>query len=245
MALLSLGIFAALGSLAGPPPIHAHAGPADEDNTRIILAALLAPQEEHPAEGEDASAEHAESAAEEHSVLDEIFHWANFLILLGGLWFLVRKYLVPFLEERGRLIREDMDRSAKVLAEADQRMSAVEAKLKNLDAEMASLRQSAFQETTAERARIEEMSKTDANKILATAEQEIEAAVKAARQELKAYTSELALGVAEKKIRDSLTPQAEERILRSFFHELSGNGDRAGDSGAASGTGTPTQAKEN
>ena len=149
---------------------------------------------------------------------------------MGGLGYLVKKLLVPFLEERGKLIRQDMDRSAKALADADQRLAAVEDRLKSMDEEMASLRQAAFRESAAERERIEQSARSDASKILATAEQEIEAAVKAARQELKLYTSELALGMAERNIRDSLTPSSDERILRAFVKELaagpgSGNGE--------------------
>lgn len=236
MALLLLGACLALWSSA--PPLQAFAASGSVE-TPTSIAAFLAPLQEESSQ-EATATEHAESEAAEHSVLDEIFHWANFLILLGGVWFLIRKFLVPFLEERGRMIRENMDRSAKALAEADQRMTAVEAKLRSLGSEMAALRQAALQESAAEQARIEAMAQADSDKILSTAEQEIEAAVKAARQELKAYTAELALGVAEKKIRDSLTPQAEERILRSFFQELAGNGTPA----SRSGDGTPSQRKE-
>lgn len=196
-----------------------------------LLAFAAAPQIEE-AESERASTEHAEGEAEEPSLMEEAFHWFNFLLLLGGIGYLVKKLLVPFLEERGKLIREDMDRSAKALADADQRLAVVEDKLKRMDEEMASVRQAAFHESTAERERIEQAAAADARKVLATAEQEIEAAVKAARQELKVFTSELALGLAEKNIRDSLTPSSEERILRNFVQDLSagaarGNGQKS------------------
>ena len=196
-----------------------------------LLAFAAAPQIEE-AESEHASTEHAEGEAEQHSLMEEVFHWFNFLLLLGGIGYLVKKLLVPFLEERGKLIREDMDRSAKALADADQRLAVVEDKLKRMDEEMASVRQAAFHESAAERERIEQAAAADASKVLATAEQEIEAAVKTARQELKVFTSELALGLAEKNIRDSLTPSSEERILRNFVHDLSagdarGNGQKS------------------
>ena len=200
------------------------------DRTAALLAFAAAPPQQE-AESEHATAEHDAGEAEEHGLMEEIFHWFNFLLILGGLGFLVKKLLVPFLEERGKLIREDMDRSAKALADADQRLAVVEDKLKRMDEEMASLRQAAFHESVAERERIEQAASVDAAKVLATAEQEIEAAVKIARQELKIFTSELALGLAEKNIRDSLTPTSEERILRNFVKDLSavdarGNGQK-------------------
>lgn len=221
LGLLGLALLLTFWCIAGPRVARGQAGLAGQAGERTTLAALAAPQEEPSGEAEPPSEGHAE--AEEHSLLREILHWANFLILFGGIWYLVRKFLAPFLQERGRLIREDMERSAKVLVDADQRLSRVEEKLRSLDEEITSLRQAALQEAAAEQARIERATATDAGKILVAAEQEIEAAVKAARQELKAYTAELAVELAEKKISDSLTPQAEERILRSFFDELAGD----------------------
>lgn len=189
-------------------------------NAFAVFATLI-PQE--AAESEQAASEAAENGegeAEEPSLMEEVFHWFNFLLVAGGLAFLVKRLLVPFLEERGRLIREDMDRSAKALADANQRLAAIEDKLKSMDEEMASLRQAAFHESTAERGRIEQAATTEAGKILSTAEQEIEAAVKAARQDLKRYTAELALGMAERRIRDSLTSASEGRIVQTFVKEL-------------------------
>lgn len=202
---------------AGGDPSLATAGSYTRSGARLV--ALAAPQQE-AGEAEHATGEHPEGASEEHSPLQEAFHWTNFLLVVGGLGYLIKKMLVPFLDERRKLIREDMDRSAKALADADQRLAAVEQKLKSMDAEMASLRQAAFRESAAERERIEQAATADAVKILATAEQEIESAVKTARQELKVYTSELALGLAEKKIRASLTPVSDERILRAFVRDL-------------------------
>jgi F-type H+-transporting ATPase subunit b len=213
----------------------------------VVLVAFAAPVQAEHIEEEHATAEHEEAAVgehgaaeehgagEEHSLLTEIFHWLNFLVLLGALAYLLKKLLIPFLAERGRAIREDMDRSARALADADQRLSAVEAKMKSMDAEMTSLRQAALRESDADRDRIEQAATAEAEKVLAMADQEIVAAVKTARQDLKVFTSELALGLAEKNIRSSLTPVSEQRILRNFVKGLStnepqGNGQTSGTS---------------
>jgi F-type H+-transporting ATPase subunit b len=197
---------------------------AASGNHAAALTAFAAAPLQQEAESEHADQEHDQGKAEEPSLMEEVFHWFNFLLILGGIVYLVKKVLVPFLEERGKLIREDMDRSAKALADATQRLAVVEDKLESMDEEMASLRQAAFHESAAERERIEQAATADAGKILATAEQEIEAAVKTARQELKVFTSELALRLAEKNIRASLTPVSEQRILRSFVEDLSAAG---------------------
>jgi F0F1-type ATP synthase membrane subunit b/b' len=189
------------------------------------LAVIAAPLQQEGATTEEHSSEGAaEHAEEEPSALEEAFHWFNFLLIVGGIAYMVKKLLVPFLEERGKLIRQDMDHSAKMLADAEQRLATVEGKLKGLDEELAALRQAAFRESVAERERIEQASASDAAKVLAAAEQEIDASVKAARQQLKQYAAELAVGVAESKIRASLTPQSEKRMLEAFAKELASGG---------------------
>ena len=184
-------------------------------------------------EHEAASAEHAspsgqEGAEHETSVRDVIFQWANFLLIAGGVWFLGKKYAVPFLKERAQAIREDMARSARALAEGSQRLAHVEKQLKRLDEEIRELRQSALQEAAAERARIDELARAEANKIVLAAEQEIAAAAKTARRELKVFTADLAVGLAEKRIRETISGDAEKRIFRSFVKDLGDDAGRRG-----------------
>jgi len=145
----------------------------------------------------------------------------NFLLLAVGIGYLCKKFLGPFLQARAQAIREDMERSSRAVEESSKRLSVIEEKLKRLDDEIGSLRNAALREAEAERARIEEMGKADADKIASNAEQEIAAASKLARQELKTYAAELALGLAEKKIRDSISAGTEKIIFRTFLDDLS------------------------
>ncbi|MCZ6751643.1 MAG: ATP synthase F0 subunit B, partial [Acidobacteria bacterium] len=172
-------------------------------------------QEEAPATAtsEAASSEHASEAehgdagqeAESH-FWDEVFHWTNFILIVLAIGYMGKKFLAPFLAERSQAIRKDMEDSARARQRASERLAGVENKLKQLDEEIVSLRSSALQEAAADQARIVEQAKTDAGKIAANAQQEIAAATKIAIQELKAHTAELAVGLAEKKIRDSISP---------------------------------------
>ncbi|HYL15109.1 MAG TPA: ATPase, partial [Terriglobales bacterium] len=58
----------------------------------------------------------------------------------------------------------------------------------------------------------------DARKIIQSAEQEIAAAAKSARRELKAYAADLAVSMAQRQIRvDSDTDQA---LVRTFADQL-------------------------
>ena len=174
------------------------------------------------AEQEGASAEHAAAGGEEeHSFWDTLFHWVNFLMIGAGVWYLGKKFAVPLFSQRARGIQEEMERSAQAMKEATQRLGHIEEKLQRLDEEIRDLRRAAFQEAAAEQARMEELAQAEAGKIAQAAEQEIATAAKAARRELQRYSAELAVGLAEKRIRESISPDAEQRILRSFVKDLS------------------------
>ena len=71
-----------------------------------------------------------------------------------------------------------------------------------------------------EEARIKAAAEEDARKIVASAEQEISAAAKAARRQLTAHAADLAVGLAQKQIHvDAATDQV---LVRNFADELGG-----------------------
>ncbi len=208
-----------------PPGIRLeNVPPAVEDDE---AAADPAHDEEHAASAGEHGAG-GEEHGEQHSLFDEVAHWFNFLLLAGGIVYLVRKMLVPFLQERASLIRENLQQSAVALAEANERLAVVEDRMKHLDRELEQLREAGLQEAHNERVRVEQQAEGEAEKILATAGQEMDAAVKNARAELKKYASELAVDVAENNIRREMTPESEQKIFQSFVDRLSDGGDTDG-----------------
>jgi F-type H+-transporting ATPase subunit b len=197
--------------------------------------ALMAQAEQPGAEQEEAEGEHSAAGAEEHgaaggeehSVLAEVFHWMNFLLILGGIWYLGKKYAVPMFAERTRAIQANMQASARAMAEASERLASIEQKLRFLDEEIRDLRITAQKDAAAEQGRMEELARTEAGKIAQAAEQEIATATKTARRDLQRYSAELAVGLAEKRIRETISADAEKRILRSFVSDLGDGSERS------------------
>jgi F-type H+-transporting ATPase subunit b len=188
---------------------------------------LLAQVGEPGAEHEEAALEHGAAGEEEHGVLAEVFHWMNFILIAAGVWYLGKKIAGPLFAERTRAIQEHMRASARAMEEASKRLAGIELKLQNLNEEIRDIRLTAERAAAAEQARMEELAQTEAGKIAHAAEQEIETAAKAARRELQKYSAELAIGLAEKRIRDTISPDAEKRILRSFVSDLGDGGGRS------------------
>lgn len=199
-----LAILALLGLLAIGPSFGAapqHEAPAAEKAG------------EHAAHGSEAGAHDA------HADLG-IWKWANFLLIAGLLGWMIKKNAGPFFEGRTREIRKQMMEAQEIRAEADRRTAEVEARLANLDAEIAALREEALAEQQAEGERFRQRAAEEMAKIQAHAEAEIDAAGKQARLELRRYTAQLAVGLAERKIRAGMTPATQNALVDSFVQGI-------------------------
>jgi F-type H+-transporting ATPase subunit b len=167
-------------------------------------------------------------AAEEHSGL-KAWEWANFVILAGGIGYIIGKNAGPAFEARGRRIRKAMLEAEEAKSEADARAADVDRRLANLGEAIASLRADAQREDETQNARYARNIAAEIAKIQAYAGQEIAAAGKAARTDLKRYAAEIALGLAEQKIRGRMTPDTEDHLVRGFVKSLDSppSGERA------------------
>lgn len=149
----------------------------------------------------------------------------NFAVIAGIIFWAARKFLPGAFRDRTGSIQKAMQEAQKASAEARSRLGEIESRLAKLDTEISAMRDAAEKEAAAEEARIKAAAVEDARKIVQSAEQEIEAAIKTARRELTAFAADLAVALAQKQIRvDASTDQA---IVQNF----------AGQLGSASGAG--------
>jgi F-type H+-transporting ATPase subunit b len=150
----------------------------------------------------------------------QMWKWANFLLLAGAVGCLVVKMVPPMFAARSQAILKDMSESEKIRQDAEARAADVDRRLAGLEAEIAALRADSQRETQAETGRLANHAAAEIAKIQANSEQEIAAAGKAARTELKRYAAELAIDLAERKIRGRMTPAAEDGLVRGFVRDL-------------------------
>lgn len=157
-------------------------------------------------------------------------YWAsvllNFVVIAGVVIWLGRKNLPGWSRDRSASIQKAMQEAQKASEEARRRLADIESRLMKLDGEISMIRDAAAKEGAAEEARIKAAAEEDARKIVATAEQEIAAAAKAALRQLTAYAADLAVGLARKQIHvDAATDQA---LVRNFAAELGASSDNPG-----------------
>jgi len=146
--------------------------------------------------------------------------WANFALLAGGLGYLIAKTAPAFFTGRTAEIRRGITEAARLKADAEARAAEVEKRLANLGAEIEGLRATAKKEMEAENARLREETEQQLAKIRAQSEQEIASAAKAARMELKAFSAELAVELAEKQLRARMTAEAGRSLVAGFVKDL-------------------------
>jgi len=150
--------------------------------------------------------------------------WANFLILAGGLGYLIRKNVPPLFQKQSSEIKNALQEAAKVKADAAAYVAGIEARLGNLHSEIERLRVTARTDMAAESERIGRETEHQLLRIREQTAQEIELLTRSATDRLRKYSAELALGLAEQRIRSRMNPDTQQRLTESFLHDL---GERA------------------
>lgn len=149
----------------------------------------------------------------------------NFAVIAAVILWAGRKYLPGIFRDRTAAIQKAMQEAQMASEEARRKLAEIESRLMKLDVEIGMMRDAAEKEGMAEEARIQAAAQEDARKIVASAEQEITAAAKAARRQLTVHAADLAVGLAQKQIRvDAATDQA---LVRDFAGQL-GSADNSG-----------------
>jgi len=148
-----------------------------------------------------------------------LFFVLNFLIIAAFFWWVARKMnLTGAFRSRSETIQKQLEEARHASADANQRLSEIEARLARLDTEIAGMREQTERDAAAEAERIRLSAEQDNQRIVEGAEHEIEAAAKAARRELKTFAADLAVSLAEKKIR--IDGSTDEQLVRGFVEQL-------------------------
>ena len=146
--------------------------------------------------------------------------WANFLILGGGLGYLIGKNVPPLFQKQSSEIKRALQEAAKVKAEAATYAAGIEARLGNLQSEIERLRVTARTDMAAESERIGRETEHQLHRIREQTAQEIVLLTRSAIDELRKYSAELALGLAEQRIRSRMNPDTQQRLTEGFLHDL-------------------------
>ena len=151
------------------------------------------------------------------------FEWFNTIIILLCIVVPVSRILPKVLRKRGQTLKQNLEQARATTADANSRLSAVEAQLARLDEEIAKIRTHVEEEASQDEDRIKASIVEESAKIVAAAEQEIAAAAAHAQRGLKAFAADLAIEQAAKQM--ILTPETDRELIQEFVASAAGNGE--------------------
>lgn len=163
-------------------------------------------------------------AAEEHGAdhaSSELTHkWINFGILAAGLLYLMAKFMFPALKARSSAIHQDLAESAAAVQRAEAQVAQLTAKLGNFEGELSEMRAKAMAERDREGKRTSEQSASLIEKIVVQREQEIRNLTQAVEKQLRQYTAEKAIELAQAKLATQTDPATQGALVAAFIRDL-------------------------
>ncbi len=158
-----------------------------------------------------------------HNVWDSWFEFSrvlNFLIVLFGLYFILRKPIRKAMDARREGIIKAMEEAKEARAEAARLREEYEKRTADLDEELAKMRVQAEADREALKARLLKESAESAERILEHARFTIEQETKKAEQLIRARAAELALDLAEKALERELGPEDQRRFIKDYIAKV-------------------------
>jgi F-type H+-transporting ATPase subunit b len=216
---------------AQPAAEEPHAQPANPNRAagKELAEASKAAEGEPEEKGENIELKHStmvRKLAKLFGISVESAYWIgmaiNFAIIaLAILWFM-KSSLPGYFKSRNEAIARGIEEARAASDDAKRRLADIEQRLAKLDTEVAQIRASSETESAAEEARIRAAAETDVKRILEQAEQEIDAAGRQARRDLRGLAAGLAVDLAAGKLR--IDAETDENLVRNFVTQLGKGG---------------------
>ncbi len=149
----------------------------------------------------------------------------NFAIIFFAIAIPLTRTMPKIIRKRSQTLSHDLTSARQATADAQARLSAVEAQLAGLGEEIKKLSAQVEQESLEDEKRIKAAMGEESARIVAAAEQEIGVAVTQAKRGLRSFAADLAIGQAEKQI--ALTPETDRALIAEFVAGVAGDGKSA------------------
>jgi len=155
--------------------------------------------------------------------------YINFGIILLAVGIPLVKFLPKVLRKRSETLSTELETARAATADANSRLSAVEARLAGLDEEISKIKHQVEDEIREDEARIKASIGEESARIVAAAEQEIVVAAALAQRELKRYAADLAIDRALAQL--SFSPATDSALIAEFAAEFGQGGQENGSKG--------------
>ena len=167
----------------------------------------------------------SETGGEESGSVLKAYIWPiiNFLILVGVMVYALKKADIKgFFKKRTELIEQSIRESREAKELAQKALAEVEERLKLKDTEIASLIEGAKLSGENEKARLMEEGDKLKARILEQARTNIDYEVKRAKESIKQEAVEIAMELAEKKLKEKLSKDEQLKLLEESLAKIEG-----------------------
>ena len=168
----------------------------------------------HAAAGAEAEAPHGQT------ILQSIAKVVNFAILGGVLFYFLRTPVSTYLASRGTQIRQDLVTASDMRAAATAQLAEIEKKMQALPAELEALKARGADDVKSEQARIAQAAAAERERLIAQTHREIETRLRMARRQLTEHAASLAIKIAEERIKRTITPEDQLRLVDRYTAQL-------------------------
>lgn len=149
-----------------------------------------------------------------------IFEVLNSAILLGLIFWFLFRFVPKAFRKRNDTLQRQLTEARLATTEANERLAVVEERLSKLGIEIEAIRAQTERDSVEDEKRVRQSLEAEKQRIVASAEQEIEAAGAAAQRDLKKFAAQLAVNRARQEIRVSLDD--DRALIRAFGESLDG-----------------------
>ncbi|HVL68489.1 MAG TPA: ATP synthase F0 subunit B [Vicinamibacterales bacterium] len=160
------------------------------------------------------------AAAGGGGTMETVFKLVNFAILVGTLVYFLRAPIAAYLASRSAQIRQDLVTAAEMRSAASAQLAEIEKKMQALPGELEALRRQGAEDVKAEQARMAQAAADERARLLEQTKRELDMRLRIARRELTELAAQLAVGVAEERIRRSITPDDQVRLIDRYASQL-------------------------
>jgi F-type H+-transporting ATPase subunit b len=144
----------------------------------------------------------------------------NFVVLVGGLVFVLYKPLRRYLEKRSHEVQAMIAEAREARQSAEKKLEEARQRMESLEKEVIKMKEDAEREGLKEKERIRALAQKEAERVRLFAEQEISLFLNAGIQELKEYTAELAASLAETRIKEKITDEDQSALVDKSIEKL-------------------------
>ncbi|HEY6362978.1 MAG TPA: hypothetical protein VIX63_17855 [Vicinamibacterales bacterium] len=210
-ALLTLGLLASPALVLAQQPAEQH-----DATTPGHVATGQAGGEHGPAQ----AAEHAEGEVHQETIWGPISRLFNSAVLFGVLYYFLRKPIAAYLSSRDGEIRNDLLTAAEMKKTATAQLAELQQKMAALPGELELLKTHGQEEIAAEETRIEQAAAAERERLIEQTRREIGLQLRIAQRELVEHASNLAVGLATDRIKKSITPDDQVRLVDRYLQQV-------------------------